>query len=108
MPKIERADAEAKKPSREQLAIVDARAEEADHGRADKRSDAARADDEAGSEGGVAEDLLVVERQDGDGDVDAHAEHGDQEAAGAEIAVFEDVQIDETPGDWSRSARSSR
>ena len=46
----------------------------ADDGRAEDGSDAARADDEAGGEGGVAEELLIVERQDGDGDVDAHAE----------------------------------
>ena len=55
-------------------------------------------DDEAGGEGGVAQDLLIVERQDGDGDVDAHSEHGDHEAAGAEVAVLEDVQIDEALG----------
>ena len=58
----------------------------------------ARTDNEAGGEGGVAEDFLVVERQDGDGDVDAHAEQRNQEAAGAEVAVLEDVEIDEASG----------
>ena len=98
MPKIEGADAEADEAGGEQFAVVDARAEDADDGRADERSDAARPDDESGGEGGVAEDLLVVERQDGDGDVDAHAEQRNEEAAGAEVAVFEDVQIDEAFG----------
>ena len=94
----ERADAEAEEAGAEQLAVVDAGAEEADDRRADERADAARADDQAGGEGGVAENLLVVEGQDGDGDVDAHAEHGDQEAAGAEVAVLEDVQVDQALG----------
>ncbi len=70
----------------------------ADDGRADKGADAARAHDQAGGEGGVAEDLLVVEGQNGDGDVDAHAQHGDEEAAGAEVAVLEDVQVDQSLG----------
>ena len=70
----------------------------ADHRRADERSDAARADDQPGRERGVAEDLLVVERQDGDGDVDAHAQKGNEEAPGAEVAVFEDVQVDQAFG----------
>ena len=74
VPKIERADAEADEADGEQIAIVDAGAKDADDGRAEDGSDAARADDEAGGEGGVAEDLLVEERQDGDGEVDAHAE----------------------------------
>ena len=91
----ERADAEADESGAEQLAIVDAGAEDADDRRADERADAARADDEAGGEGGVAEDLLVVERQDGDGDVDAHAQQRDQKTAGAEVAVLEDVQVDQ-------------
>ena len=82
--------------------------EYADDGEADEGSDAARADDEAGGEGGVAEDLLVVERQDSDGDVDAHAEQRNEKAAGAEVAIFEHVQIDEARAGSSRSARSSR
>ena len=94
----EGADGEAEEAGAEQLAVVDAGAENADDGRADEGADAARADDQAGGEGGVAENLLVVERQDGDGDVDAHAEHGNHEAAGAEVAVLEDVQIDQALG----------
>ena len=87
-----------RKPAHEQLAVVDARAENADDGRADKGADAARADDQAGGEGRVAQNLLVVEGQDGDGDVDAHAQHGDEEAAGAEVAVLEHVQVDQALG----------
>ena len=41
---------------------------------------------QSGREGRVAQNLLVVELQNGDGDVDAHAEQGDQQAAGAEVA----------------------
>ena len=90
----ERADGKAEKASAEQLAVVDAGAEEADDGRADKRADAARTHHQAGGKGRVAQDLLVIKGQDGDGDVDAHAQHGDHEAAGAEVAVLEHVQVD--------------
>ena len=52
-------------------------------------------DDQAGGEGGVAEQLLIEERKDGDGGVDADAEHEDEDAADEEIAVFEDLEIDD-------------
>jgi len=95
VPKM-KAGGEAEEAGREQLAVVNAGAQEADNGRANEGADAARAHDQAGGEGGIAEDLLVVKGQDGDGDVDAHAQHGDQKAAGAEVAVFEDVQVDQS------------
>ena len=98
VPKISEQTAKPRNPAREQLAVVDARAENAHHRRADKRADAARTDHQAGGEGRVAQNLLIVEGQDGDGDVDAHAQHGDQDAAGAEVAVLEDVQIDQALG----------
>jgi len=94
----EGADGEAEEAGAEQLAVVNAGAEEADDGRADEGADAAGEDDDAGGEGGVAEDFLIVEGQDGDGDVDAHSQHGNQDAAGAEVAVFEDMEVDEAFG----------
>ena len=55
----ERADAKADEAGAEQLAVVDAGAEDADDRRADERPDAARTDDQAGREGGVAQNLLI-------------------------------------------------
>jgi len=69
-PEIERADAEPDESGAEELAVVHVGAQKTDHRRTDKRADAAGPHHKAG---GVAENLLVVERQDGDGDVDAHA-----------------------------------
>ena len=67
----------------------------ADDGHAADGSDAAGCDDQAGGEGGVAEQLLIEERKDGDGGVDADAEHEDEDAADEEVAIFEDFEIDE-------------
>ncbi len=67
----------------------------ADDGHAADGSDAAGGDDEAGGEGGVAEEFLIEEREDGDGGVDADAEHEDEGAADEEVSVFEDFEIDD-------------
>ena len=52
--------AEAEEAGAKQLAVVDARAQEANDGRADKRPNAARTHDQTGGEGRVAQHLLVV------------------------------------------------
>src|SRR5512146_2621429 len=70
----ERTHTEANESRGEKLAVIHARAEDADDRGADEGTNAAGADDQAGVEGGVAEDLLVVEGQDGDGDVEAHGD----------------------------------
>src|SRR5258708_1866752 len=57
--------------------------------------DAARANHQTGSESCVAEDFLVVERQDSDGDVNTHPEERYQETSGAEVAVLKHVEIDQ-------------
>ena len=56
----------------------------------------------------IAEDFLIVERQDGDSDVDAHPQQSDQEASCAEVTVLQHVQVDQALGIESTSARSSR
>ena len=79
----EGAEAEGEKP-----AGVHFVGEEADDGHSADGSDAARCDDEAGGEGGVAEQLLIEEGQDGDGGVDAYSEEKDEDAAEEEVAVL--------------------
>ena len=97
-PKMKAQTAKPRNPAQSSLRLSMREPRDADDGRADEGADAAGKDDQAGGEGRVAENLLIVERQDGDGDVDAHAEHGNHQAAGAEVAVLEDVQVDQALG----------
>ncbi len=48
-----------------------------------------------GGECGVAEDLLVVQRQNRYGDVDTHSQQRDQKTASAEVAILKHVQVDQ-------------
>ena len=92
---VERGEAEGEEAEGEQIARVDLVGEVADDGHAADGAEAARRDDEAGGEGGVAEQLLVEERKNGDGGVDGDAEEEDEGAADEEVAILEDLEIDE-------------
>ena len=91
---VEGGEAEDGESEGEQVARIDAAGEVADGGQAADGSEAARGDDQAGGEGGVAEQLLVEEGEDDDGGVDGDSEEEDEQAADAEVAVFQELEID--------------
>src|SRR6185312_14133548 len=88
--KAEGEEPEGKKPSR-----VDLIGKIADDRHGDDSSDAARRHNQARGEGGVAKQLLVEERQHGDGGVDADSKKEDQRTADQEVPVFEYLQVDQ-------------
>src|ERR1039458_6552047 len=91
---VERGEAEDSESEGEQVARVDLVGEIADDGHAADGADAAGRDHQAGSEGSVAEQLLIEERQDDDGGVDGDAEQEDERAADSEVAVLKQLEID--------------
>ena len=91
---VEGGEAEGEEAEGEQVTGTDLVGEEADDGHAADSAQAARSNDEAGGEGGVAEEFLEEEREHGDGGVDADAEEEDEEAPDAVVAVFEELQVD--------------
>jgi len=91
----ERHESEDDEAEGEQVARVHLVGEHADDGHGHDGAESARANDDAGGEGGVAEQLLIVEREQGDGGVDRNSEEKDEQAADGEVAVAEDTQADD-------------
>jgi len=87
---VESGEAEGEEAEGEKVAGIDLVGEVADDGHAADCADAARSDSETCSEGCVTEELLIEEREDGDGGIDADTEHEDENGAQAEVSVFED------------------
>ena len=62
---------QSREAATEQLAVVNARAKNADQRRSDKGTQSSRSYYHANRKGRIAQDLLIVKRQNGDGDVEA-------------------------------------
>lgn len=89
-------ETEQEEAKADEPAVVHFLRERTDHGEAGHGAESARGDDNAGGQGGVAEDLLQIERQQRDLNVhhESHAE--DEKATDAEVAIAgDDVEADE-------------
>src|SRR5580704_15810267 len=80
---------------RDEPAVVELAGEDSDDGHHRDGADSARTDGDASGAGGVAENGLIEEREDGDEAVDDRAEKTDEDTAERKVAIFENFEANE-------------